>query len=444
VKHEEREDPIETESRQREREVTIDLPSTIQAKTTNNRQRYCTRRVGWCIYNKMEERQSGKGGNIIDKAFDGTHEVSSTKKRKLSVSRSPQRDALKTIYASLGGPEWTRQDNWLFNDHECCEWQGINFKGDNVKMLELSQNNLRGRLDDPILVDAFAKLGPTLQQLWISENAAITGNLPAIFANESVFPHLSILDVGSNQLRGSLHPAFAKRATPFALLDISGNQLTSYYRYNSTGINNDHGDDSVVDGGPTSSPLPHIHVASSLLTKPQCTDLIDLAIRHTEANGGWTMDRHKAYQTTDVDIAICGDKLLDTCNDHLRTTILPLMARLFELSLVDLAIEDLFLAKYSAEKDQQRMLSKHTDDSELSFVITLNDGFKGGGTRFIDDDTTVAPNCGAGVFFCGHRLHSGVEVVEGERYILAGFVRVYPSTPEGVVKLDCLLKQSKG
>mmetsp|Transcript_20560 Transcript_20560/g.44632 ORF Transcript_20560/g.44632 Transcript_20560/m.44632 type:complete len:389 (-) Transcript_20560:114-1280(-) len=388
----------------------------------------------------MEERQSGEGGNI-GKAVDVTNEVSSTKKRKLSVSRSPQMDALKTIYASLGGPEWTRQDNWLFNDHECCEWQGITFKGDNVKMLELSQNNLRGCLDDPILVDAFAKLGPTLEQLWISENA-ITGNLPAIFADELLFPHLSILDVGSNQLRGSLHPAFAKRATPFAWFDTSGNQLTSYYRYNSS--NNDHGEASVGGGGPTSSPLPHVHVAPSLLTKPQCTDLVDLAIHHTEANGGWTMDRHKAYKTTDIDIAICGDKLLDTCNDHLRTTILPLMARLFEFSLVDLAIEDLFLARYSAVKGQQSMLSKHTDDSELSFVITLNDGFKGGGTRFIDDDTTVAPNCGAGVFFCGNRLHSGVEVVEGDRYILAGFVRVYPSTTEGFAKLDCLLKQTKG
>ena len=146
----------------------------------------------------------------MDKAFDGNHEVSSTKKRKLSVSQSPQMDALKTIYASLGGPEWTRQDNWLFNDHECCEWQGITFKGDNVKILELSQNNLIGRLDDPILVDAFAKLGPTLEQLWISENA-ITGNLPTIFANESVFLLLSILDVGSNQLGGSLHPTFAAK-----------------------------------------------------------------------------------------------------------------------------------------------------------------------------------------------------------------------------------------
>mmetsp|Transcript_3042 Transcript_3042/g.4095 ORF Transcript_3042/g.4095 Transcript_3042/m.4095 type:complete len:390 (-) Transcript_3042:57-1226(-) len=389
----------------------------------------------------MEEHQSGEGGNI-GKAFDGTNEVPFTKKRKLSVSQSPQMDALKTIYASLGGPEWTRQNNWLYNDHECCEWQGLTCKGDNVKILELSQNNLRGRLDDPILVDAFAKLGPTLEQLWISENA-ITGNLPSIFANESVFPHLNIIDVGSNQLRGSLHPAFAKRATPFSYLDTSGNQLTSYYRYNNSN-NNDQGESSVVDDWPMSSPLPHVHVAPSLLTKPQCTHLVSLAMHHAEANGGWTMDRHKAYKTTDVDIAICGDKILDSCNDHLRTTILPLMARLFKVSLVDLVIEDLFLAKYSAGKGQQRMLSKHTDDSELSFVITLNDGFKGGGTRFINDDTTVAPNCGGGAFFCGHRLHSGVEVVEGERYILAGFVRVYPSTPKGVARLDCILKETKG
>jgi hypothetical protein len=36
---------------------------------------------------------------------------------------------------------------------------------------------------------------------------------------------------------------------------------------------------------------------------------VDLAIRHSEANGGWMIDRHKAYQTTDINIAICGDKL---------------------------------------------------------------------------------------------------------------------------------------
>jgi hypothetical protein len=386
---------------------------------------------------KMEGYQSGdKNSKTLDVSC-----VSLTK-RKLGVSVSPQLDALKTIYKSLGGPEWTRQEHWLSDDHDCCEWQGITCKGDdNITVLELSQNNLRGRLDDPILVDAFVKLGPTLEQLWLSENAAITGNLPSVFANGSLFPNLNILDVGSNQLRGSLHPAFAKRATQWSWFDITGNQLTSYYRYIST---NNHDEDAVVvDVGPMSSPLPHVHLAQSLLTKQQCADLVDLAIRHTEANGGWMMDRHKAYKTTDIDVGLCGGKLLENCNHYLQTRILPLMARLFEFSLVDLAIEDLFLAKYSADKGQQRMLSEHRDDSELSFVITLNDTFQGGGTRFLADgttttDTTVAPNCGAGVFFCGRCLHSGVEVMEGTRYILAGFVRVYPSTPEGVAKFNSL------
>jgi hypothetical protein len=35
------------------------------------------------------------------------------------------------------------------------------------------QNNLRGRLDDPVLVDAFVKLGPTLEQLWLNESALL-------------------------------------------------------------------------------------------------------------------------------------------------------------------------------------------------------------------------------------------------------------------------------
>jgi hypothetical protein len=379
-------------------------------------------------------------------------------KRKLSLSASvsPQADALKIIYESLGGPEWTRQDNWLSEDNDYSKWQGINCSkgtGDdnnnsnNITVIELSQNNLRGRLDDPILIDAFVKLGPTLEQLWLSENAAMTGNLPFIFADASVFPKLSVLDVMNNQLSGALHPAFAKRATQLSCLETSGNQLTSYYRY--TCINNNHNEGEAVyanvDVSLTSSPLPHVHVAQSLLTEPQCANLVDLAIRYTEANGGWTTGQHKAYKTTDIDISICGGKLLDTCNDHLRTTILPLMSRLFEFPLCDLATENLFLAKYSASKGQQSALSEHCDDSELSFVVTLNDTFQGGGTRFIAEDTTgtiVAPNGGAGVFFCGRRLHSGVEVVEGDRYILAGFVRVYPSTPEAVAKLDSLLKQT--
>ena len=364
-----------------------------------------------------------------------------------------QKDALQTIYNSLNGTNWKRQNNWL-NDATSCEFQGISYQGSNVKILELSQNNLQGKLDDPILVQAFTKLGPSLEQLWMSENE-LTGNLPSVFANERVFPKLTIIDVGSNKLRGSLHSSFAmKRSVPFTYFDITDNQLTSYCRYSNISSK----DDGMVDlqnrtsiiSNSSNSPLPHVHVISSLLTKEQCAHVIKLAIQHTEQNGstGWTTNRHKSYKTTDIDIAYCGNDILDVCNDHLRTTILPLISSLFKLSIEDLVIEDLFLAKYSVMKGEQSMLSKHVDDSELSFVITLNDEFKGGGTCFISNDdndndtknTTITPNCGGGVFFCGHRLHSGVQVMEGIRYILAGFVRVYPSTAEGRDRLDCILK----
>jgi len=172
-----------------------------------------------------------------------------TKKRKMSNSSTSQSqlDALKTIYTCLRGHEWIRKDNWLLNDQS--EWQGITMKEGNVLVLELSQNNLHGRLDDPVLVQAFLKLAPTLEQLWMSENTGLTGNLPSVFADESIFPNLSILDVGSNNLKGSLHPSFS--AKRFSWFDTSGNQLTSYFRYS----NNDKHEMNVDYIGPISTPL---------------------------------------------------------------------------------------------------------------------------------------------------------------------------------------------
>ena len=343
---------------------------------------------------------------------------------------SPQVEALETIYHCLGGPDWNRQANWLSENYQFSEWSGVTCKGEQITALELSQNNVRGRLDDPLVVDALLKLSPSLEQLWLSENA-LTGNLPCVLADQLKFPRLTVIDVGSNQLCGSLHPTFAN-ATQLSWFDTSDNELTSYFRYAS----NDTEEVSVQDI--STSPLTHVHVVPCLLSKQEGTVLVDLALRYTEAIGGWQMDHHKAYKTTDIDIAACGGELLDTCNAHLRTRILPLMAKVFEFPVVDLAVEDLFLAKYSAAKGQQNALSPHRDGSELSFVITLNDPatFKGGGTRFIADDIIVAPDTpGTGVFFSGGKLHSGVEVVVGTRYILAGFVRVYPSTLEGVARL---------
>jgi hypothetical protein len=56
--------------------------------------------------------------------------------------------------------------------------------------------------------------------------------------------------------------------------------------------------------------------------------------------------------------------------------------------------------------------------SELTFMVFLNDGFKGGDTRFHDFDVDVVPKTGLALFF-QHRLwHEGSELREGVKYVL--------------------------
>ena len=156
--------------------------------------------------------------------------------------------------------------------------------------------------------------------------------------------------------------------------------------------------------------------------------------------------RHRAYRTTDIDVAICGGELLELCDDLLKTQVLPHMAQMFRFAPSELAVEDLFLAKYSAESGMQRALGEHRDGSELSFVITLNDptkDFSGGGTLFVTapgkEDIVVAPTtAGTAVFFSGQHRHSGVAVTEGTRYIIAGFVRCFAASDESASRLSYL------
>ena len=159
-------------------------------------------------------------------------------------------------------------------------------------------------------------------------------------------------------------------------------------------------------------------------------------------------NRHRAYKTTDIDIAVCGGELLDLCDNLLKKCILPRMAKMFRFAKSELAVEDLFLAKYSASKGAQRALGEHRDGSELSFVITLNDpskDFSGGGTRFVTapgkDDIVVSPSLpGTAIFFSGQHRHAGIEVTEGNRYIIAGFVRCYPESDASTARLLYLKK----
>lgn len=362
---------------------------------------------------------------------------------------SSNKEALEVLYTHLGGSQWARSENWM-TSAPISEWCGVSTTATTaengtdtvlrVKVLELSRNSLHGNLSSPFVVMALDFLSPYLEQLWLSENM-LTGTLPPILAVKC--PKLQIIDVGSNKLRGRLHPCFSSKN--FNWFDVSGNELSSYFRYDAeaaAGITYSTCTTRAINLGEMSSQkfpsLWQAHLAPSLLNPSVSSKLIDLAEKWAGSNGGWMTARHRNYKTTDVDIAICSGELLSICNSILETEILPLMSSLFMFSVEELAIEDLFLAKYSAAEGAQKGLDKHRDGSELSFVLTLNDpqkDFSGGGTRFVREgnkaDLLIAPQQqGSAVFFCGQHNHAGSPVSAGTRYILAGFVRIFPACEE--------------
>eukprot|EP00933_Yihiella_yeosuensis_P014267 TRINITY_DN12847_c7_g1_i1.p1 TRINITY_DN12847_c7_g1~~TRINITY_DN12847_c7_g1_i1.p1 ORF type:complete len:398 (-),score=85.19 TRINITY_DN12847_c7_g1_i1:100-1293(-) len=361
-----------------------------------------------------------------------------------------ERIALKSIFSKLGGESWLRKEGWenLASDLPFDSLQGVGI--DDTKRatsLELSSNNLSGRLED--VIDDLLKL-PALDQLWLAENS-LEGPLPSTLA---AAPALSILDLGSNKLSGPIPKVFSENSR-LTWFEISGNQLSAFFRYRYA---------EVVDGSKSSelltsatamipdfpqaeasqrplSDIWNVHTVPSAMTAAEAAELVTEAEQWSAENGGWQTNRHRAYQTTDLDIASSSPLLLQLCNDHLEKSLLPLLSKLYSLPLVDLAVEDLFLVRYSAEKGEQNSLQPHRDDSELSFVVLLNDPkeFSGGGTLFLDAEPNLraAPDAaGSAVFFCGRQLHAGIEIQSGLRYILAGFVRVHPSSSDATTKMQ--------
>lgn len=56
--------------------------------------------------------------------------------------------------------------------------------------------------------------------------------------------------------------------------------------------------------------------------------------------------------------------------------------------------------------------------SALTLLVYLNDGFTGGETVFLDDETTVAPSTGAALLFPHARWHEGRPVRSGRKVVL--------------------------
>ena len=158
-----------------------------------------------------------------------------------------------------------------------------------------------------------------------------------------------------------------------------------------------------------------------------CQEIIDAAEAHAQKVGSWETDRHESYPTTDFDTADV-PALKFPIHNIVYRKVIPRIAKAYDIDPLKLGINEVFIAKYSADKGAQKSLAKHVDGSDFSFVIALNDDFSGGGTKFVNG-VVKKPQVGGAVGFCGQTKHQGLKVTSGTRYILAGFLSY--ATPDG-------------
>ena len=153
---------------------------------------------------------------------------------------------------------------------------------------------------------------------------------------------------------------------------------------------------------------------------------------------GWQKLRHGQYPTTDLGV---GDDPftrddLEWISQILNRRLAPVVARIYGVPEHSLVSNDIFFVRYD---DQQALLERHEDASDVSFNILLTEDFDGGGTKFYNRDTNssfgyVQPDhAGTALFHRGRVNHEGVDVSRGIRIILVGFLWVntrHPSTRE--------------
>ncbi len=178
-------------------------------------------------------------------------------------------------------------------------------------------------------------------------------------------------------------------------------------------------------------PLAQVHVMPGVASAALCGAIIDQA--ETQP---WSTARHATYPTTDIATHVCPEleQLLLSVDQVLRDA----GCRLFGFLPGQLWLRDQFVVKYAGEG--QRSLEAHRDASSVSYVLALNgkDEYEGGGTAFIDglpaSKTAHRLDTGAAILFCGKRLHEGLPVTRGTRYIVTGFLDAHadPVTAQAI------------
>ena len=154
-------------------------------------------------------------------------------------SPETDREALVALFNATGGPNWTRNDNWL-SDVPISEWEQVTTDDNGrVTELELGGNQLSGEippelgnLENLTVLTLFGnhltgeippELGnlTNLTELWLSFNQ-LSGEIPPELGN---LAHLQELYLHFNQLSGEIPPELGS-LTSLTALGLASNQLS--------------------------------------------------------------------------------------------------------------------------------------------------------------------------------------------------------------------------
>ena len=175
--------------------------------------------------------------------------------------------------------------------------------------------------------------------------------------------------------------------------------------------------------------LSNVFLERKIIDVTTCNWLLSEVKKTVKRNGGWNNKRHERYPTYDIDI----DKLDTSVRDYIlltyRDKLNDLMYSLFNINSEEYGtnIAEVFILRYSL--DTQTKLDYHSDSSDMSIIISLNNegSFDGGGTEFING-LIMKPQQGDCIIFCSKNKHRGIEITYGERILMVFFIKLEKKT----------------
>ncbi len=153
-----------------------------------------------------------------------------------------------------------------------------------------------------------------------------------------------------------------------------------------------------------------VNIVESVFSRDECQSIISESEKYAAVHG-WSKGRHIDYdirptQDLPLNVIYTNPNAVDKIYERFAAKIWPSMAQEFRLDPNYIRPADLFITKYNSSR-KENMLGPHQDKSPFSFVIPLNDGFKGGGTYFFDSETLWVPPVGSALYFSGSQWHGG-------------------------------------